>query len=102
MRHFLTADTTPLPPSKLEPRGAASIWQGGYRLSSLLFSGNAPDLLVIVAFSGGRKRSASFRYAAIKGMRDVMVPTSVGPRPLLSEVDAMAGVSGGNFPAAYW
>lgn len=99
---FLTADTTPLPDSKLEPLGAERISRGGYRVDSLAGSKDAPDLLVIVAFSGGGKRSASFGYGALKGMREVTVPTSNGPKPLLDQVDAMSGVSGGSFPAAYY
>jgi hypothetical protein len=52
--------------------------------------------------SGGGKRSASFGYGALKGMRDMMVPTRFGPRPLLDQVDAISGVSGGSFPASYY
>ncbi|MBN9560157.1 MAG: patatin-like phospholipase family protein [Alphaproteobacteria bacterium] len=52
--------------------------------------------------SGGGKRSASFSYGALKGLRELVVPTVVGPRSLLSEVDAIAGVSGGSFTAAYY
>jgi NTE family protein len=35
-------------------------------------------------------------------MRELMVSTSIGPRPLLDQIDAMSGVSGGSFPAAYY
>ena len=62
----------------------------------------APDLLVLVAMSGGGKRSAAFGYGVLKGMKQVMVPTAFGPRPLLGEVGAISGVSGGSFPAAYY
>jgi NTE family protein len=55
-----------------------------------------------VAMSGGGKRSASFSYGALKGMRELMVRTEAGPRPLLNEVDAITGVSGGSFTAAYY
>ncbi|MBV9538815.1 MAG: patatin-like phospholipase family protein, partial [Acidisphaera sp.] len=99
---ILTTDTTPLPASKLEPVGAGAISRGGYRLASLPIAAETPDLLVLVAFSGGGKRSASFGYGAIEGMRDVAVQTRFGPRPLLDQVNAMAGVSGGSFPAAYY
>jgi NTE family protein len=99
---FHVADTRQLPQSKLEPLGADRISKGGYRIDSLPVSADAPDLLVLVAMSGGGKRSASFGYGALKGMRDLMVPTRVGPRPLLEEVDAISGVSGGSFPAAYY
>ena len=59
-------------------------------------------MLVIVAISGGGKRSASYGWGALQGMRDVMVQTANGPRSLLSQVDAISGVSGGSFPAAYY
>jgi NTE family protein len=35
-------------------------------------------------------------------MRDVMVPTPAGPRPLLDQIDGISGVSGGSFPASYY
>jgi NTE family protein len=92
----------PLPPDRLEPVGAARISHGGYRFTELPVSPDAPDLLVMVAISGGGKRSASFGWGALKGMRDVAVPTLAGPRPLLDQVDAISGVSGGSFPAAYY
>ena len=96
------SDSQPLPAAKLEPPGADRISHGGYRLDSLAPSAEAPDLIVIVAFSGGGKRSASFGYGALKGMREVAVQTRVGPRSLLSQLDAITGVSGGSFPAAYY
>ncbi len=99
---FRVADTQPLPAAKLEPPGADRISRGGYRVDSLPTSQDAPDLLVLVAMSGGGKRSASFGYGALKGMRDMMVPTRVGARSLLEQVDAISGVSGGSFPASYY
>jgi NTE family protein len=95
-------DSQALPPAKLEPIGADRISKGGYRLDRLAPSAEAPDLVVVVAFSGGGKRSASFGYGALRGMRDLMVSTKVGPRSLLSQLDAISGVSGGSFPAAYY
>jgi NTE family protein len=99
---FRVADTQPLPQAKLEPLEADRISKGGYRVDVLPVSPDAPDLLVFVAMSGGGKRSASFGYGALKGMRDMMVPTRSGPRPLLDQLDAISGVSGGSFPAAYY
>lgn len=58
--------------------------------------------MVLVAMSGGGKRSASSGYGALKGMRELSVPFADGPQPLLQVVDAIAGVSGGSFPAAYY
>ncbi|HET6606836.1 MAG TPA: patatin-like phospholipase family protein [Rhodopila sp.] len=91
-----------MPPSALAPPGSEHISRDGYRLDALSPSPDAPDLLVLVSMSGGGKRSASFAYGALKGMREVTVPTRFGPRPLLQQVDAIAGVSGGSFPAAYY
>ncbi|MBR0682677.1 patatin-like phospholipase family protein [Roseomonas eburnea] len=98
----VSSDTQPLPEARLEPLGAEHISRGGYRLDSLPVSKDAPDLVVLVAFSGGGKRSAAFGYGALRGMREVMVSTPSGPRPLLDQVDAISGVSGGSFPAAYY
>jgi NTE family protein len=96
------ADTKPLAESRLEPPGSEHISRGGYRLDTLATSPAAPDLLVVVAMSGGGKRSAAFSYGALKGLRDLPLQTSVGLRPLLGEIDALAGVSGGSFTAAYY
>jgi len=95
-------DTVPLQPAELLPPGSGRISADGYRLDALAAPGYAPDLLVLVAMSGGGKRSASFGYGALKGMREVMVPLADGPQPLLRQVSAIAGVSGGSFPAAYY
>ncbi|NKE19062.1 patatin-like phospholipase family protein [Roseomonas oryzicola] len=61
------------------------------------------DLLVFVAFSGGGKRSSSFGHGALRGLRAIQVqpPGSAG-WTLLQDVDYMAGVSGGSFPAAHY
>ena len=99
---FQVADTVALQPDQLEPPGAETISRGGYRLASFPGSPDAEDLRVTVAMSGGGKRSAAFAYGALKGLRAVMVQTPSGPRPLLSEVDFISGVSGGSFPAAYY
>jgi len=56
----------------------------------------------MIAMSGGGKRSASFAYGALKGMRDVTVATAVEPRSLLDQIDAISGVSGGSFPASHY
>ena len=47
------ADTQTLPAAKLEPVGAERISHGGYRLDALPDSPDAPDLIVVVAMSGG-------------------------------------------------
>ena len=95
-------DTVPLKASQLNPPGSDSISVDGYRLSELTGHNDTPDMLILVAFSGGGKRSAAFAYGALKGMREVMIDTRNGPRPLLDELDGISGVSGGSFTAAYY
>ena len=99
---WLVPDTTPLPPDRLAPMDSFRISNGGYRLNALPPAPDTPDMLVIVAISGGGKRSASYGWGALQGMRDVTVRTRNGSRSLLSQVDAISGVSGGSFPAAYY
>ncbi|MGE0225644.1 MAG: patatin-like phospholipase family protein [Acetobacteraceae bacterium] len=99
---MLVPDTTPLPAERMLPPGSAAISTGGYRLPSLMKPEERPDRLILVAMSGGGKRSAAFSYGVLKGMREMMVPTPAGPRPLLDQIDAITGISGGSFTAAYY
>jgi NTE family protein len=99
---FVIPDTEPLTAEQLNPPGSKTISAGGYRLDALAPTPDAPDLLVLVAFSGGGKRSSAYSFGVLKGMREVMVPTRVGPRPLLDQVDGISGISGGSFTAAYY
>jgi NTE family protein len=95
-------DTKPLSPAQLNPPGSEAISSGGYRLTSMEAARDSPDLMVLIALSGGGKRSSAYSYGVLKGMRDVMVPTAAGPRPLLDQVDGISGISGGSFTAAYY
>ena len=99
---FTVTDTKPLTQAELAPPGAPTISEGGYRLTALPPHPEAPDLVVLVAMSGGGKRSSAFGYGALKGMRDTMVPAAGGPVSLLSQLSGISGVSGGSFPAAYY
>jgi NTE family protein len=92
----------PLPPDLLsDSAGGGPISRGGYRPLAMTKK-VAPDVLVLVAFSGGGKRSAAFGYGVLKGLRDYPVTVGGGSGPLLDQVDMMASVSGGSFPAAYY
>jgi len=93
-------DTTPLPQSKLEPPGSETISAGGYRIDSVTRVRQIPDLLILVAMSGGGKRSAAYAYGALKGMGQVTIPGD--GRSLLSQLDGISGISGGSFTAAYY
>jgi NTE family protein len=96
-----TTDTVPLQQAVLAPPQSDNISSDGYRLEALPTK-YPPDLLVFVAMSGGGKRSAAYSYGALKAMREVTVPGAYGSPSLLTSVDAISGVSGGSFTAAYY
>jgi NTE family protein len=73
-----------------------------YRLLDVNRLGGAESALVLVALSGGGKRSAAFAHGVLRGMRDIHVRTEGKDSTLLDEVDLLAGVSGGAFPAAHF
>jgi len=73
-----------------------------YRLLDVNRRGGAESALVLAALSGGGKRSAAFGFGVLRGMRDVHVQPEGKDSTLLDEVDLLAGVSGGSFPAAYF
>ena len=62
----------------------------------------SPELLVLVAFSGGGTRAAAFAYGVLKALADTEVTTEKGRRSLLHEVDAISSVSGGSFTSTYY
>jgi NTE family protein len=95
-------DTTPLPAAKLAAPQSETISSDGYRFATLAASDQFPDLFVLVAMSGGGKRSAAFAYGALKGMGLVTIPGVAGHRTLLQAMDEITGVSGGSFTAAYY
>jgi NTE family protein len=73
-----------------------------YRLLDVNRNAGAETALVLVALSGGGKRSAAFAFGALQGMRNIPVETGATPSDLLHEVDLLAGVSGGAFVAAHY
>src|SRR5205085_11450357 len=97
-----TIHTDPLQQASPAPPQSESISATGYRLEALPIAEKAPDLLLMVAMSGGGKRSAAYSYGALKGMREVAIAGVHGPHSLLSSLDAISGVSGGSFTAAYY
>ena len=44
---------------------------GGYRLDNLSTDRSADELFIVVAFTGGGKRSAAFAYGAMTALRDM-------------------------------
>src|SRR5580692_4685303 len=73
-----------------------------YRLLDVNRGGGAESALVLVALSGGGKRSAAFAFGVLRGMRDIPVRPEATNSTLLDEIDFLAGVSGGSFPVAYF
>lgn len=74
----------------------------GYRYRNLTSEGNADDLLVILAFSGGGTRAAAFSFGVMEGLNDTKYRGPKGERALLEDVDVISSVSGGSFTAAYY
>ena len=74
----------------------------GYRYRNLPSEGNADDLLVILAFSGGGTRAAAFSFGVMEGLNDTKYQAPNGERALLEDVDVISSVSGGSFTAAYY
>ena len=62
----------------------------------------SPELLVLLAFSGGGTRAAAFSYGVLQELAATEVMTQKGPRPLHHEVDMISSVSGGSFTSAYF
>lgn len=79
---------------------------GGYRYAALADTPaaveNRGELFVILTISGGGTRSAALGYGVMEGLRDTRIVWNGQERSLLDEVDVIAGVSGGAFPAAYY
>ena len=75
----------------------------GYRISTLLkrarAGDNDPGTLFLLTFSGGGTRAAAFSYGVLEELRRTTVTVKGQPRSLLSEVDGIAGVSGGSITA---
>jgi NTE family protein len=82
--------------------GPGDISIGGYRSKALPDGDTSDQLLVLLASSGGGKRSAAFSYGVLRGLRDFEIPVNGRERRLLDELDSYAAVSGGSFPAAYY
>ena len=76
--------------------------QVGYRGKNLKDPAKDERILMILSFSGGGTRAAAFSYGVLETLRDTTVSIHGQKRRLLDEVDAISGVSGGSFTAAYY
>ena len=62
----------------------------------------SPELLVLVAFSGGGTRAATFSYGVLKALAATEITTANGQRSILHEIDVISSVSGGSFTSVYY
>lgn len=72
------------------------------RVGERMAGDRSTELLVLVAFSGGGTRAASFSYGVLKALAATEITTENGPRSLLHEIDVISSVSGGSFTSAYY
>ena len=77
--------------------------KAGYRLENLEpGEDNSDELFVVLTFSGGGTRAASFAYGVLEVLRDTPILWKGQERRLLDEVDLISSVSGGSLPSTYY
>ena len=74
----------------------------GYRLKNVSQAERSDSLLLFLTFSGGGTRAASLAYGVLEELARTEIFLDGRKRSLLDEVDAISGVSGGSFTAAYY
>jgi NTE family protein len=77
------------------------VYTPGYALLPMLQQPKG-EVVFIMAFSGGGKRSAAFAHGVLRGLRQIPVVEAGRTRSLLDELDYVAAVSGGSFPAMHY
>jgi NTE family protein len=60
------------------------------------------DVMILLAFSGGGTRAASFSYGVLRELAETQVTIDGKDHRLSDEVDVITSVSGGSFTAAYF
>src|SRR5262249_53563402 len=95
--------TAMVPTNQPLPQNAEGIpeYRPGYALLPMLHQRQG-EIVFIMAFSGGGKRSAAFAHGVLRGLRQIPVVEDGRTRPLLDELDYIASVSGGSFPAMHY
>jgi len=76
--------------------------EGGYRLKKPERIDRSDELLLVLTFSGGGTRAAALAYGVMEQLAQTEITLGGRKRSLLDEVDAISGVSGGSFTAAYY
>lgn len=72
----------------------------GYRFQSAASPTNSPELLLMLAFSGGGTRAAALAFGVLEALASTEVGKPGQKHRLLDEVDLISSVSGGSFAAA--
>jgi NTE family protein len=98
-----SCQTAMVPTNQPLPQNAQGlpVYTGGYALLPMLQRPQG-EIVFIMAFSGGGKRSAAFAHGVLRGLRQIPVVEDGRPRSLLEELDFIAAVSGGSFPAMHY
>jgi NTE family protein len=98
-----SCQTAFVPTSEPLPQNAQGmpVYSGGYSLLPMLQRPQG-EIGFIMAFSGGGKRSAAFAHGVLRGLRQIPVVEDGHTRSLLDELDYIASVSGGSFPAMHY
>jgi NTE family protein len=89
-------------PANAPLASAAVNTEAGYRFKNASSPTNSPELLLMLAFSGGGTRAAALSYGVLEQLAHTKVDEAGTPHRLLDEVDAISSVSGGSFTAAYY
>jgi NTE family protein len=82
------------------PPLAHYLMKPGHEFEKLELLRGAHEDLVVLAFSGGGMRAASFSYGVLEALRRIEISDGSGGKVrLLDEVDVITGISGGSFTA---
>ncbi len=87
---------------RLNPPLETYDYRFGYRFGNCSTGDNPDELFIVLTFSGGGTRAASFSYGVLKGLQETQVIHNGRQIRLLDEVDLISSVSGGSFTAAYY
>ena len=98
-----SCQTAFVPTNQPLPQNAQGMpeYRPGYALLPMLQRPQG-EIVFIMAFSGGGKRSAAFAHGVLRGLRQIPVVEDGRTRSLLDELDYLAAVSGGSFPAMHY
>jgi NTE family protein len=77
------------------------VYSAGYALLPMMQPPQG-EIVFIMAFSGGGKRSAAFAHGVLRGLKRILVIEEGRTRSLLDELASITAVSGGSFPAMHY